>query len=291
MPAAYSHNRLQIMLILAALAAGPATAGARLYEARLHEARWEAGAEGLTCTLSHEIPHYGRVEFRRSGLNDMTLMVRVKRPPLLRTEAELSSDPPDWKHQVAMRELDPLEAGMSAVPFRISGARAQRVFTELQQGMVPSLRYQDWADGLDQVTVKISPVYFRTAGREFLDCQRDFSTFGMKDGGPTRVYFQVDSARLTDLGREVLEQAVRHLKKNRRGLVFVEGHASSEGEAGHNLSLSRKRAIVVRNYLMERGIPRSRFELHFLGETRPIASNATELGRIKNRRVELRSSQ
>ena len=61
--------------------------------------------------------------------------------------------------------------------------------------------------------------------------------------------------------------------------------------AGYNLSLSRKRAIIVRNFLMERGIPRNRFELQFLGETKPIDSNDTEIGRIRNRRVELRAAK
>ncbi len=291
MPVTFRLNRLQPLLLLAACAAGNVVAGAQQYQARLHEARWEASTEGMACVLSHEIPHYGRVEFRRHGRQDLSFSIQAKRPPLLHTEAALSSDPTDWNHTAVLRELDPLQAGLSAVPFRASGARAQRIFTELEQGMMPSLHYQDWFDGLDEVTVHISPLFFRTAQREFLDCVRDYSTYGMGDGGPTRVYFEFDSAKLTGLGRQVLEQAVQYLKQNRSGLVLVEGHASSEGGAGYNLSLSRKRAIIVRNFLMEHGIPRSRFELQFLGETRPIDDNDTETGRIRNRRVELRASK
>ncbi|MFN2339011.1 MAG: OmpA family protein, partial [Gammaproteobacteria bacterium] len=115
----------------------------------------------------------------------------------------------------------------------------------------------------------------------------DPSHFGMAEGEATRVYFPFDSARITSLGSEVLEQTARHLRNQGRGLVLVEGHASSEGGAEYNLALSRKRAIMVRNFLMERGIPRGRFELRFLGETRPRADNDTEAGRLRNRRVEL----
>ncbi len=79
------------------------------------------------------------------------------------------------------------------------------------------------------------------------------------------------------------------MKKHRGTAILVDGHASSEGTEGYNHSLSRKRAIMVRNYLMKRGVPRSRFELRFLGESRPVASNETELGRIQNRRVEVKA--
>lgn len=281
-------NPLRIWLpALAGVLAFPALAGIQQYQARLHEARWETSMEGMACVLSHEIPHYGRVEFRRRGATDLVFSMHAIRPPLLRTDAELSSDPTDWKHEVVRRELDPLQASLSPEPFRIEGARARRLFTELEQGMAPTLQYQDWSDGLDQVRVQVSPVYFRAAQREFMDCVGDQSSFGMAEGQPTRVYFVLDSAEVTPLGREVLEESVRHLRQQRRGQVLVEGHASSEGSADYNLSLSRKRAIMVRNFLMERGIPRERFELRFLGETRPVASNDTEVGRIRNRRVEL----
>jgi outer membrane protein OmpA-like peptidoglycan-associated protein len=275
---------------LLGLLAAPALAGVQHYQARLHEARWETRLEQMVCILSHEIPHYGRVEFRRRGRDELVFTVHAERGPLLQTEAQLSSDPTDWKHQVASRELDPLAAVLGRQPFQIEGARARRLFTELEQGMAPTLQYRDWSDGLDQVTVRISPVFFRTAQREFMDCVGDPSHFGMAEGGPTRVYFAFDSAALTPLGREVLEQTVRHLGQQRRGLVLVEGHASSEGGAGYNLSLSRQRAITVRNFLMQRGIPRERFEVRFLGASRPIADNDTEAGRIRNRRVELRAT-
>lgn len=281
-------NPLRIWLpALAGLLALPALAGTQQYQARLHEARWDAHREGMSCVLRHEIPRYGRVEFRRHGRDDLVFTLHARRPPGLRTGAELSSEPTDWKHGAVRRDLDPLEARLGPEPFVVDGARAQRLFTELEQGMAPTLQYRDWFDGQDQVRVTLSPVFFGAARREFLDCIGDPSHFGMAEGGPTRVYFALDSAELTPLGREVLEQTVRHLRQQGSGLVLVEGHASSEGGAEHNLSLSRRRAIMVRNFLMERGVPRQRFELRFLGEARPIADNGTEAGRMRNRRVEL----
>ena len=280
-------TRRILLSVLLGVLATPALAGVQQYQARLHEARWEASLEDMVCVLRHEIPHYGRVEFRRHGRDDLVFSVLSLRAPLLHTEAELSADPTDWKHQTVARTLDPLDARLDPEPFRVDGARAQRLFLELEQGMAPTLQYPDWFDGQGQVRVRMLPVHFRTAQREFMDCLGDPSHFGMAEGGATRVYFAFDSADLTPLGREVLEQTARHLRQQGRGLVLVEGHASSEGSAGYNLSLSRTRAIMVRNFLMERGVSRQRFDLRYLGETRPAADNATEAGRMRNRRVEL----
>jgi OOP family OmpA-OmpF porin len=70
--------------------------------------------------------------------------------------------------------------------------------------------------------------------------------------------------------------------------VSIEGHASGEGEAQHNLALSKARAEAVRAFLVKKGISADRLASAGFGETKPIASNDTEEGREKNRRVEFR---
>jgi outer membrane protein OmpA-like peptidoglycan-associated protein len=68
--------------------------------------------------------------------------------------------------------------------------------------------------------------------------------------------------------------------------VRVEGHTDSIGAAAYNQSLSERRARSVVNALVSRGVPSSLLEAAGFGLTRPIAPNATALGRAKNRRVE-----
>lgn len=68
----------------------------------------------------------------------------------------------------------------------------------------------------------------------------------------------------------------------------IEGHTDAQGGTRGNQALSQRRAIAVREHLLARvPIPSSRVEATGLGEERPIASNETEEGRARNRRIEI----
>ena len=67
----------------------------------------------------------------------------------------------------------------------------------------------------------------------------------------------------------------------------VEGHTDSVGSDGYNQRLSRARAAAVKTYLIEQGVPRERLGVVGHGESQPVATNDTEEGRHRNRRVEL----
>ncbi len=71
-------------------------------------------------------------------------------------------------------------------------------------------------------------------------------------------------------------------------LIRVEGHTDSRGSNEYNMDLSNRRANAVRNLLVQRGIAGSRIEVVGFGETMPVASNNTEAGRQKNRRVDIK---
>ncbi len=64
------------------------------------------------------------------------------------------------------------------------------------------------------------------------------------------------------------------------------GHTDNVGSAAANLKLSKDRAEAVKEYLVSKGANPSRIEATGYGKTQPIASNKTEAGRQKNRRVE-----
>ncbi len=70
--------------------------------------------------------------------------------------------------------------------------------------------------------------------------------------------------------------------------IRIEGHTDNVGAAAYNKELSERRASSVVRYLVEKGVKRDRLEAAGFGFERPVASNATALGRAKNRRVEFR---
>jgi outer membrane protein OmpA-like peptidoglycan-associated protein len=102
------------------------------------------------------------------------------------------------------------------------------------------------------------------------------------------VNFDFDRADIRPDSRPILDQAVEILRENPGVLVVAEGHTDAMGTDEYNLVLSIRRAEAVFRYLVNRGIAPERVRVEGFGESRPVASNDTEIGRAQNRRVELR---
>ena len=84
-----------------------------------------------------------------------------------------------------------------------------------------------------------------------------------------------------------IEQIGQIIAKYPEDRVTVIGHTDSQGSNELNANLSTKRAQAVYNKLVSAGVPAIYVEAQGMGEMRPVASNATAIGRAKNRRVEL----
>ena len=89
----------------------------------------------------------------------------------------------------------------------------------------------------------------------------------------------------------VLDAAVDQLKQCPNVSLRVDGYTCSIGAEGYNDGLSERRADAVRSYLINAGVDSGRLETRAFGESNPVASNATEDGRVQNRRVELSPEQ
>lgn len=105
---------------------------------------------------------------------------------------------------------------------------------------------------------------------------------------PEGVTFDVDSAALKPEFRGTLDQISKSLNQYPNSLVDVYGHTDSTGSDQHNQVLSENRARTVANYMAMQGVSGARIRSQGYGETLPIADNATEEGRRRNRRVEIK---
>jgi|GEM_PF-3012627 len=105
------------------------------------------------------------------------------------------------------------------------------------------------------------------------------------------VFFDFDRSSLTKESYGPLEDVIKIIKNHADVNFVVEGYCDSVGSSAYNLSLSKRRAGTVRKYLISKGIPSIRVTSVGYGEENPIAPNATEEGRAKNRRVEIKAKQ
>lgn len=105
---------------------------------------------------------------------------------------------------------------------------------------------------------------------------------------PQGVSFDFDSAELRPEGRDALRQVAGVLVNNPRTTIDVVGHTDSIGRPEYNQRLSERRAGAVADYLTAQRVQPARILVAGRGATQPVASNATEEGRARNRRVEIR---
>ncbi len=102
------------------------------------------------------------------------------------------------------------------------------------------------------------------------------------------IVFKKGSTTLTDEAKLVLNEVAEVIMSYSGQVVEVAGHTDSSGDALANLELSRRRAIAVQEYLVDRQVPESRVSPIGYGETDPIADNLTPEGQAANRRIEFK---
>jgi len=102
------------------------------------------------------------------------------------------------------------------------------------------------------------------------------------------VEFESGSAILTPRGRAVLDEMAAAIVKLQDPKVAIVGNTDSSGNRAANIQLSLARATTVRDYLASKSIPVASMTVSGNGPDQPIADNATEQGRARNRRIDFK---
>ncbi len=98
------------------------------------------------------------------------------------------------------------------------------------------------------------------------------------------VFFDLNSAKLKKKSRVELDALVTYLESAPMAVVLIEGHTDSKGDSIQNKNMSDRRSASIARYLINKKIEPNRVSTIARGAKFPIADNATEEGRAKNRR-------
>ena len=105
-------------------------------------------------------------------------------------------------------------------------------------------------------------------------------------GGNAGIVFGFDSAALSEAAKEQLRQC----RFDSNQPITISGFTDGEGASQYNMGLAKRRAMAVADFIAsEFGISRSAIQVNALGKANPVDTNSTQLGRAKNRRVQIRT--
>src|SRR6185436_11131074 len=99
--------------------------------------------------------------------------------------------------------------------------------------------------------------------------------------------FDFDSDAVRGETRYNLDELARSLDKYPDSDLMIVGHTDAVGSDSYNQDLSERRSDAAARYLEDRGVRGARVRTRGRGELEPVASNDTDAGRQKNRRVEV----
>lgn len=104
---------------------------------------------------------------------------------------------------------------------------------------------------------------------------------------PSDISFDTGRADIKANLRPILDQFAQGLTSQPNTEIRIVGHTDSTGSDAINNPLSVNRAASARDYLASRGVDSRRIQIDGRGSREPIADNATDAGRAKNRRIEI----
>ncbi len=100
------------------------------------------------------------------------------------------------------------------------------------------------------------------------------------------VHFDFDRSTIRSEDISKVEAVGQHLKANPNQGVRVEGHCDERGTEGYNLALGERRALSVRDYLLNMGVAANRVDTVSYGESQPVDFGNSEAAYQANRRAE-----
>ncbi len=119
-----------------------------------------------------------------------------------------------------------------------------------------------------------------------VSARRDGDVLALTIGGGDT--FASNGTRLSDAARTQLEPVARVLEEYDRTRISIFGYTDDIGEEAYNQQLSVRRARALARLLVDSGVAPERLFIVGYGELNPVADNSSDLGRARNRRIELR---
>jgi len=258
------------------------------FSAGIERSQWYLSSSIFECSLIQNIPHYGRAVFYHEAGENLQFYLDTPRNPMRKGAAALVLEAPKWRPGYEVRNLGYVVVLDQTRPITVNHARASQMMGSLLQGMMPTFtRKARFSD--ESVRVEVSSINFNQFYEDYLGCVAGLLPVNFKQVERTAIFFKVDEATLSDADKTVLDKVILYVKADPSiSAIFVDGHTDVTGRRIYNHRLSKNRAEVLRDYLINHGTPSEVITTRYHGERYPIIDNRKPESLARNRRATVR---
>ncbi|WP_111496520.1 flagellar protein MotY [Marinobacter bohaiensis] len=277
------RRSLRPLLVVPLLAFPLTGTEAASYGAGIENSQWYLASSVFSCSLTHEVPGYGRAVFQHRAGDELRFYLESDIRLMKVGAGYLNVEAPSWRPGVAPTRLGRVQVTTEQRSVEVDTPRAMAMVHGLLKGMAPTVtseaRYSS-----EPVRVQLSNINFAGTYQDYQTCVAGLLPVNFDQIKRSRIHFKLDSARLSDADLDRLDLIVQFIHADSSiARIFVDGHTDRSGTRIHNRTLSENRANAVAEYLKANGIAADKIVTRYHGERYPASGNPAD-----NRRTTVR---
>ena len=259
------------------------------FQSQVEDTEWRLTPSIFECEFSQPIPDYGEAVFYHEAGEDLLFHLKTKKNLMGQGQAALHIEPPIWGPSRFAEYLGLVDVKQSKKPLHVEPKRANKMMQALLKGMQPTFTRKARYDEAEPIRVSVSAANFQSFYKDYLGCVTGLLPVNFRQVSKSKVLFKGGADRLDGGSKKKLDLIIFYVRADPAvKAIYVDGHSDSAGRRYHNRRLSEKRALLVMDYMVKRGLDPEMFTTRYHGERYPVATNKTRKGRDLNRRVTIR---
>lgn len=263
-----------------------------VYATRIDAVAWSFEGSKFSCQISHAIDDFGKAVFEKPAGLSTHFVLESQSPRMKSGKADLLSQPPSWLFSESPEKLALVSVKHGEKPVQIKRKMSERMLAELQKGMDIHVVRQPWYGDKQALTVVIPSIGFRKTYSDYLACLSGLLPVNFSQVEKRVLRYENRHEDLTTKARRYLDKVAVYIKEDLSvKAIYIDGHTDSAGIRNENLLKSQRRTQRVVDYLLARGVSEDLLVARWHGERYQVATNQTEAGKAKNRRVTIRLSK
>lgn len=261
----------------------PVWAHGLTFQERIEDARWAVDGDRFECRLTQPVSRFGQGEFVRRAGEKPVFRIVTREAWLARGDALLYAAATGWQARDSDLLIGRMPVTNNERTAQSSQDQAGRLLTGMLEGRAPVVRHKT-VQG-DRLEVRLQPVNVKDAYQEYLDCTAKLLPVNFDQAKFTQVNFDSGYA-LSERTMAHLDILLDYMREDKTvNRIRLDGYSDSRGDRLLNRDVSRRRALVVKNYLTAHGFEEDAIVVRFHGERYPAKPNNSEANRAANRRV------